>query len=172
MNAPSNPQRFAAPWGTHLKVLTPLTTLLIASALAAVLIQPGQDRVRPWVAALLIGVLLGGPAFMVLGYEVSPGTLSILRPGWRTRIPLTEFRSAEPGGAPDAFRIRLFGNGGFWSITGLFWNRRLRCYRSFANNPRQAVILHFERRRIIVSPDQPAAFIDAVKRCSGTCSNR
>jgi len=55
--------------------------------------------------------------------------------------------------------IRLFGNGGFFSFTGVFQSRKLGRYRAFVTDPARCVILRFTGRVVVVSPADPEAFI-------------
>jgi len=59
--------------------------------------------------------------------------------------------------------LRLFGNGGLFSSSGLFWNRRLGRYRAFATDPGNAVVLEFPDRTLVVTPESPSGFLAALK---------
>jgi hypothetical protein len=51
--------------------------------------------------------------------------------------------------------LRLFGNGGLFSITGIFQNATLGRYRAFVTDPKQAVVLRYESRVVVLSPANP-----------------
>ena len=80
-------------------------------------------------------------------------------PSRLTRMPRAGLQSATFD--PQAMRgsLRTFGNGGFFSITGFYWNKTLRTYRAFVTDPRHAVVLRYERRMVVVSPGDPEAFV-------------
>ncbi|HXZ86218.1 MAG TPA: PH domain-containing protein, partial [Myxococcota bacterium] len=59
--------------------------------------------------------------------------------------------------------MRLFGNGGLFSFTGLFQSRTLGRYRAFVTDPARAVVLRTARRVVIVSPAEPQAFVEAAR---------
>jgi hypothetical protein len=67
---------------------------------------------------------------------------------------------------PSAMRrsIRTFGNGGLFCIAGKFWNRRLGSYRAFATDPKRSVVLRFEDHSVVVTPDNPEAFVARVRK--------
>lgn len=159
--------RFAAPWSNLLRLLTALTTLILVMALWFALpaaVSPGMR----WGIAVTLGLLLlGGPACMVRGYELTPHTLYILRPGWNTPIPLAGLLSVEAGPDLTGKSLRLFGNAGFWSFTGLYWNSRLGRFRLFANDGSRSVVLRFPHRRVVVAPDDPTSFVEELRRRSG-----
>lgn len=108
-------------------------------------------------AALLIACL--SIPFAVLGYAITPTQIEVQRLGWSTVLPLSTLVSVESD--PDAMRgsTRIFGNGGFCAITGVFSNTKLGRYRAFATDPARAVVLRYPRRTVIVTPHDPKHFI-------------
>ena len=60
--------------------------------------------------------------------------------------------------------LRLFGNGGIFSITGLFRNRALGNYRAFVTDLKRTVVLRFPERIIVVSPECPEKFVAEISR--------
>ncbi|WP_323844727.1 PH domain-containing protein [Microbulbifer magnicolonia] len=115
-------------------------------------------------------ILVLSALFAIRGYGVEDCTLLILRPGWKTRIPLQDL--AEVKVDPEAMRasIRLFGNGGLFGIIGLFRNERLGRYRAFATDSARAVVLRFPARTLVVTPDRPEQFAAAVHRAVANVS--
>lgn len=162
----NNPD-FPASWGMSLKIVTPLVSAVLVGTMISLGGAPLAPEWREVLRGLLAGVFLGAAFCAVRGYRVGGGVLEILRPGWRTRIPLAGLRSVETGAGVMSASIRLFGNGGFWSFTGWFWNRRLGRYRAFVNDPRRAVALRFVRGCVVVSPDDAGAFALRVRVESG-----
>lgn len=161
------PIHFGAPWGGLLLAITTLTTALIGGALVLVVWQ-APTGLRPWlILALLAVALIAGPLFKVNGYLLAPGRLEILRPGWRTPISLTGLTSAERSTGRTLAGVRLFGNGGYWSFTGLYWNSKLGRFRCFVNDPGRAVVLRLPQRTIVVSPDDPERFLSEVRVMAG-----
>lgn len=154
---------FAAPWGRWLKVMSLAGTALLGGvALLQVVVLP-RDLLGgwPWLTGtfLPLGILAVCPLFVVRGYSLSPGRLHVQRLLWETVVPLDSLRSA--WAAPDAMSgsLRLFGNGGLFSITGLFRSPRLGSYRAFVTDPRLAVVLDLGDRKVVVTPESPDAFL-------------
>ena len=85
--------------------------------------------------------------------------LLIHRIGWFTKISLKDFSAAYADPKATAMSIRLFGNGGFFSFTGLYANRRIGRYRAFITDTKRSVVLVFSERKIVVSPEHPEVFI-------------
>jgi hypothetical protein len=129
-----------------------------------------QDLLGGWPWALGVGlplaILLLAALFAIRGYVVEPGSLRVRRLLWDTVVPLDGLRRA--WAAPDAMSgsWRLFGNGGLFVLAGLYRNRRLGTYRVLATDPRRAVVLEFDRRPLVVTPEAPAAFLAQLARCA------
>jgi hypothetical protein len=148
-----------------LAVVSAVATLLcVGVAVGAAVAGP-----RPvlWVAWLVLALPAACLPFVVRGYAVAGKVLVIRRLGWETRRPLAGLREAFHD--PEALRgsIRLCGNGGLFSFTGWYWNRRIGHYRAFLNDPRRTVVLRFERRAVVVSPADPAAFLEELQPLLG-----
>jgi len=110
---------------------------------------------------LLIPV--GAVLFTIRGYELEGQELFVRRLLWSTRVDLSSLRKAWAD--PEAMRRswRIFGNGGLFSISGLFRNKMLGSYRAFAMDPKRAVVLETADRRVIVTPDEPAGFLRGLR---------
>lgn len=156
-----NEDQFNAPWAGMLKILSfSLTILLLLIAGAGLL---ATSRINPFLAYFPIPILAGCLLFIIRGYRLTPDILYINRLLWQTRIDLAGLKSAEINPEATKGSIRLFGNGGLYSISGLFRNKSLGKYRAFITDPKNSVILKFESRTIVVSPENPALFCERLK---------
>lgn len=158
---------FAAPWGGVLWVITALTNALLLGVMIFIGAQPNRGAERPWVLTLIGLMLLVGPLFRVSGYRVSPGLLEVWRPWWSNRVRLSGAVSGERLSGRSLGGMRLFGNGGFWSFTGWYWSSRLGRYRCFLNDPRRAVVVRTGAGCVVVSPDDPEAFLQELAAQGG-----
>lgn len=161
----NTPRTFAARWSGLLKGVSAAVVLLL------LIVGPG-GRMLGWYAGpldwLAVVLPLGGIAvaalFVVRGYEVQGRTLHILRPGWRTSVPLAGLKEVQSGGALLDGSLRVFGNGGFFSFTGWYWSRRLGVYRMFVTDLKRVVGLRLPTRWVLVSPEDIDGFVDAVRK--------
>jgi hypothetical protein len=160
---------FSAPWGGPLILMTavcavlclllPLPGVLIALGSSAL----GMSAIPPWagwpLAAVPLLTLGLSAAFMVRGYILTDVSLSIKRLGWETRLDLSRLNSATVD--PEALQrsVRIFGNGGLFSFTGWFRNKKLGSYRVFATDAKRAVVLRFAGKTIVLTPDDPQKFV-------------
>jgi len=155
-------KRYKAPWCRSLIVVSALfTALLLGISGAAWWAACAKHQpVSVCSAALLPLVLLFGTIpFTIHGYTITSDGILVHRLLWDTRLPRVGLESASV--EPDALRwsIRTCGNGGAFSITGFYWNKRLGSYRAFVTAPRLAVVLRYANRRVVLSPEAPEAFV-------------
>jgi hypothetical protein len=124
---------YKAPWSRLLIIISSFVTAW-GAGIEIGLIRSGHE-VLPWVATLPIAIVAGSALFTIRGYTVTADALLIHRLLWTTQLPLAGLESALF--EPDAIRgsIRLCGNGGLFSFTGLFRNKTLGSYHAFACIP-------------------------------------
>jgi hypothetical protein len=153
-----NGNTFKAPWGKTLLWVSVLSGLLLLAVAVPLLAEAAPKEVRGLTALPLL-ILAGAALFVIRSYTIDPNELLIQRLLWATRLPLAGLKSAEV--VPQAMRgsIRLFGNGGLFSITGLYRSRALGNYRAFVTNLKDTVVLRFEKRTVVISPENPERFV-------------
>lgn len=160
-------QRFAAaPWPASLKVVSTIGTLLLVGvgyALVRVIPRgtraPFAEEFGTLMVAAPVAILLFALLFVVRGYEVDGATLYVERLVWRTPVALAGLARAWHDPSALKRSLRIFGNGGLYSITGVFTNRALGRYRAFVTDPGCAVVLSFDSRTVVVSPADPHALL-------------
>lgn len=146
---------FAAPWGRSVVLVT--TGVLGVLVLVAV-------ATPAWMVWLPIAIAIGAAAFAVRGYSVMDGEVVVLRAGWSTRLPIANVQDVrhEPGVTRGS--LRVFGIGGLFGWIGLFRNSLLGRYRAYLTDPDRTVVLTFaDGLPVVVSPDDPEAFVAAVR---------
>lgn len=156
---------YPAPWGRPLVVISVLATVLCLGLTFfewSRVTGPPLGMPAFWLGCLPLALVIGCALFTIRGYALTPDTLLIRRFLWSTRVPLAELKSAEY--LPGAMRgsIRTFGNGGFFSVTGLFWSRPLGSYRAFVTDLQRTVVLRFPGRTLVLSPESPEDFVRVV----------
>ncbi len=94
-----------------------------------------------------------------VAYEVTEGRFTVrLRAG---RKCFGELRACHRLTSRIPFTIRLFGNGGVFAGTGLYWNRPYGVFRAYATSARtaDAVLVETARGRVLITPADPTAFV-------------
>jgi hypothetical protein len=155
------PIEFRAPWSRTLRTASVLSVVVLAIVFAVGFLARSH---MPWFGSFILmaaplAVVAGALPFMVRGYVLTGDAIFVERLGWSTRLPLATLKSVS--GDVEALRrsIRIFGNGGLFSFTGEFWNRRLGRFRALATDPDRAVVLRYPKRTIVITPHDPQHFI-------------
>lgn len=160
-----NTNTFHAPWGRTLVWVSWLSGALLLGVSALAFYHSPEAGRR--LALLPLGILAGTALFVIRSYTIEPNELLIQRLLWVTRLPLAGLQTVtyQPGAMRGS--LRLFGNGGMLSITGLYRNRALGNYRAFVTDLKRTVVLRFAKRTVIVSPENPEQFVAELSRFAG-----
>ena len=158
-----------APWSTGLKVTSAVGTVILVGvgigAYRAIPVPTGfTHQFGLAVALILPALLVGSLLFMVTGYAVEGTELYVRRLLWSTRISLQGLNRIWIEPAVCKGSIRVFGNGGLFSFTGLFYSKRLGRYRLFATDISRSVVLVLPARVVVITPAEPEAFIEHVRQ--------
>ncbi len=146
------------------------TALLVFVSLTVAGVIPGEVRL-PFAGRFAVQVALLLPPlaavvsalFVVRGYRLSPGELLVDRLFWATRVELAGLTRAVADPSAMKGSLRIFGNGGLYSVTGLFYSSTLGRYRAFVTDQARAVVLFVPSRTVVLSPEDPAAFLQQLR---------
>jgi len=155
---------YRAPWSRFLILVSTFATLF----LVGISVLTWVKSPHAWIVWLILTpTVVGCALFTVRGYMLTDKDLYIKRLLWNTRIPLTGLRDVKS--IPNAMQrsIRLFGNGGLYSFTGLFRNSQLGSYRAFVTDPKSTVVLWLPKRVVVLSPGEPDRFARDVAEQAG-----
>ena len=147
----------SAPMSTAIKVITGLVL-----AMTAVMLLAG---VKFW-GMLLAGGLLATVAlfcylYAPMAYELTGDELTVrLRLG-RKVFPAVIGCSTLSARPPMG--LRLWGNGGLFAATGIFWNQAYGVYRVYVTSARYQdyVLVETRTQKILISPENPVEFVKA-----------
>jgi hypothetical protein len=146
-----------APMSTAIKVITGLVLAMAAAMLLA--------------GAKVWGLMLGGAILATVAlfcylwapvaYELMGDELTVrMRLGQKVFPAVTgcETLSTRP-----PMGVRLWGNGGLFAATGIFWNQAYGVFRAYVTSARYQdyVLVSTRTRKILISPENPAEFVRA-----------
>lgn len=137
------------------------TVMIVVAGIAIMMNRDAPATVGVPLAGVLTLVLAVTYATSPLRYEMGGGRLVIRRQVGRSTV---ELRGAVIRADSEAFKglVRVFGNGGFFAFDGLFYSRRLGMVKVAARHRDHGVVIQPPGgRTVIVSPDDPGAFIAA-----------
>jgi hypothetical protein len=157
--------RFNASWERRLSVISSLTTLILVLVVLetiakASLFDSGTIALR---IGLVIFVGITSALFFIRGYSITTDAVHILHFGWATSLKIKNLTGVEkvPLGATSG--IGLFGIWGIYSFTGIARNSTYGIHRRYLTNRFHAVALKFGKKTVVVSPDDPEAFIKLLR---------
>lgn len=111
--------------------------------------QGGLFILSSLMAVVSIGCYLRAP----IGYEINSSDALIIkyRLGSRVFQKVREYHyMANP---LSSFTMRLWGNGGLFAITGLFWNRLYGRFHAYITNPKKLVMVELQDgKKVVISP--------------------
>ncbi len=149
---------YKASWGTPVKSVTTSCILILIGLPIFKTVESGTLTKGNF--ALLLKTLLPSclliiiaALFLVRGYILTKKQLIVKRLFWKNRVNLSKLVSAEFDSQAMLNSWRVLGNGGFFSITGLFWNQKLGLYRAFVTNEKNSIVLKFTDKVIVITPD-------------------
>ncbi|HTN44698.1 MAG TPA: PH domain-containing protein [Nitrospiria bacterium] len=153
----------AAPTAPSIKIVTAFVL-----ALTAVFLVLSSYRPELWVAGLILaGLSLGCYLRAPVAYELSNSELTVVyRLGQRRFKPVVNCARVHP---PFSMAVRLWGNGGLFAGTGIFWNRTHGIFRAYVTRakPSELVLVETEDQKILISPEHPGRFVEAAGDSKG-----
>ena len=142
----------SAPWSTSLVVSSTLASALCLGVSAWTYVHPWPTHAF---SVIPLAILAGAALFTIRGYEVTAGELCIRRLLWTDHLPLHDLQAVRI--EPNVMRgsMRIFGNGGMFSFSGLYRNAALGTYHAYVTDPARTVVLMLPKRTVVVSPASP-----------------
>lgn len=153
---------FKAPWGTKLKIVSIVFSLIFIGVPVYIVVNGIPEG--GILSVLLPLTFFAAVLFTIRGYELQPSKLLVHRLLWNTEIDLTGLKSVEVDPTATDGSVRTFGNGGLFSFTGKFHNKKLGNYRAFVMDSMNSVVLKFEKKTIVISPENPQLFESVIKQ--------
>ena len=145
----------SAPMSSAIKVITGLVLVMIVVIFIA--------------AVKVCGLLLGGAVlatvavfcylYAPIAYELTGDQLTVqFRLGQKVFNAVTRCSTLT---ARPPMGLRLWGNGGLFAATGIFWNKAYGVYRAYVTSARYQdfVLVETRTQKILISPEDPEIFV-------------
>jgi hypothetical protein len=149
-----------APMSLLIKIISAAVLILNAALVVASFVSHWALISAALLAAITLGCYLRAP----VAYEASPNGLTILfRPGSKQFGPITKAGRVEKLADRS---IRLWGNGGLFAGTGIFWNGTWGIFRAYVttSDRENMVLVETQSGKVSVSPNDPVEFIAALTK--------
>ncbi len=154
---------FAAVWSIKLILVSIAATMVLALGAYLAGTRRRLNPIMRLIAGVIpIVVIVGSSVMCVRGYVLDGQSLRVKRLFWDTPIDLSEINSAEHKPAAIEHLTRTWGNGGVYAYVGDFHSNTLGDFKAYVTNWDDAVVLRLNEGTVVVSPSDPAAFVEAV----------
>jgi hypothetical protein len=147
----------AAPMSPAIKIITGLVMVMLAGFLLAA----PQSRGLLVGSAVLALVAFFCYLYAPVAYELEGDRLTVrLRAGQKVFNPVIGCSTLA---ARPSRGLRLWGNGGLFAVTGIFWNKTYGVFRAYLTSARYQdyVLVETATKKILISPENPAEFVRA-----------
>ncbi|WP_300618261.1 PH domain-containing protein [Dokdonella sp.] len=153
---------FPVRYGTLVKAVTALVVAAMLGIAAMGLRQPQADVFSSLATVVFpLALVLVAALYTVLRYELDAAGLHVVRPLGR-RCVARSVSSLRADAEALKGALRVFGNGGLFSITGWYGTRKYGRCRVWATEREDLVVLDGDRGTVILSPRDRAEFIAVV----------
>jgi len=145
-----------APGSLSIKIITSLILIL------TIVIVTGAFYINEliWAGLILTIVVLYCYISSPVSYELNADQLIVkLRKSNKIFAPVVNCSSIH--GDKPSFSIRMWGNGGLFAATGIFWNRKYGIFRAYVTTGDKSyfVLVETPDSKIIITPEEPDKFI-------------
>ena len=154
----------AAPLSGVIRGITIFSLLLFAVLAVVIWSKPVSSPIPTLTVAFFMLIFGITYLFGVTGYELQGTQLIVYRRIGPKIFSLRTLVKAYADSHALRGSLRVMGNGGLFCFCGWFWNRRLGLYRVYVTNLRRCVVLVRTDRTLVISPEDPQRFLDALQR--------
>ena len=156
---------FNAPWGTALKVISTLATVLLIGIFGGMILSGRSSTVITTVLYLVFPVLMLFICllFTVRGYGISANSFRIRRLLWYTDIDISMLKSVEYDPKAMTGSIRTLGNGGLYSFSGRYKSGKLGTFKAYVTDFKKCVVIRTAGQTVVVSPENPELFVEVLR---------
>ena len=144
-----------APMSLTIKIITGLVLVMTVVLLIAGL----KVCNLLWGGAILVAVVCFCYLFAPIAYELTGDQLTVrFRMGQKVFPAVTGCSTLT---ARPPMGLRLWGNGGLFAGTGIFWNKAYGVFRAYVTSARYQdyVLVETRTRKILISPENPEEFV-------------
>jgi hypothetical protein len=141
-------------------IATTALVLIINAALygVGILVSRGMLVAAGGVSLVVLGCYL---AWTPVAYELADGQLTVHFRIGRVRYgPVVDCGRVERSLLGS---IGLVRNGGVFAVSGIFWNSGMGTFRAYATacKPARLLLVQTQRHKVIITPENPEAFLAA-----------
>ena len=138
-----------------------LRAKLLTVFVIGLLLVIARDNLTVLIVLISLVILAAG-IVGIRGYRLTTDELHVRHFGWSQRWRLRDLRDVNVRPGVLTGSIRTVGIGGFFGYIGRFHSSILGDYQAFVTDGSRSVVLRFNDSTLVVSPEDPAAFVSKV----------
>lgn len=156
--------KFKATLSNTVKVITTISFLLVPVAVYTIITSPELTTAyRAVLIATFAGLLVFTYLFSITGYTVDTDFVIVNRPLYNVKIKRSDITDRRVLTDEEMkWTIRSFGVGGLFGYQGKFTNSNIGPMTWYATRRGNYVLLVVGGKKIVLTPDEPQAFIAAL----------
>ena len=156
---------FNAPWGTLLKVISTLGSVLLIGIFGGMILsgRAGSVITIALYSVIPLLILFISLLFTVRGYSISGNSFRIRRLLWYTDIDISMLKSVEYDPKAMTGAMRTFGNGGLFSFSGSYKSGKLGTFKAYVTDFKKCVVIVTAGQTVVVSPENPELFVEVLR---------
>ena len=133
--------------------ITTFMVLLIVWLIARGLLLPAAAMFWGLLIPLLLGlIVLGCYLRAPVAYEITPDNRLVVRFRWGSR-QFAFVKRFHPVPGRFWFTLRLWGNGGVFGATGIYWNRTFGVFHAYVTDQKKKVVVELQNgKKVVISP--------------------
>jgi hypothetical protein len=148
-----------APTCLSIKIITLFVLLLTLGMFIGGFFEPGFL----WVGIVLAIIVVLCYFFAPIAYELNGRQLAIVtRINKKTFSPVLKCSTISE--EKPSFGLRLWGNGGLFAGTGIFWNKKYGIFRAYVTTGKRKnlILVDTPTTKVLISPENPDQFVTYV----------
>ncbi len=167
-----------APAGSRVRLVTLLSFAGVLVMVAVIPLLTRRARpVPPWpvFAGIYLAPVIALAVWLtarIRCYRLAGAELRVRLPFRAARFPLAGLLDAVADREALRGARKIVGNDGLGAISGRFRSKRLGRFHAYVTDAERAVVLRWADRCLVISPEQPAWFIETVRRRAGPTTPR
>lgn len=149
-------KQYVAPTCLSIKIITLFILLLTLGMFIGAFFDPGLLWGGIILTVIVVFCYLSAP----VAYELNGRQLAIV-----TRISKKIFGPVlmclTVSEEKPSFGLRLWGNGGLFAGTGIFWNKKYGIFRAYVTTGKRSnlILVHTPKTKVLISPENPDQFV-------------
>jgi len=178
----SDGRKFSSSWSFDVWIMTIILGIIVFivvpyaiwNGLQAIETINDKTITHVLLAGLIPIIFMIATLFAPIGYTVTESSMIINRLGTNIIVPIAKIdRIRRITNKEIKFPIRICGVGGFCGSYGKFYNHKFGVFQAYITNRKTLIFIEYNNcKKILISPEKPEEFLDAVDQAKKQLLNK